>query len=164
MRRLSIIESKMADVVEFFARVSNAKLWKDMIKLQDIVERVFCFFWNSFHAKFQGKENVGGLWSHSPATCKISGMQQTHTITSTSAVVGFYKKFGCGVVCTTTLTSVFLLFGETEWSRIIISTPWVRMCVRAYMLVYVRTSQFFLGTAEHIFLKFYTKLKIKRKK
>ena len=64
-----------------------------MIKLQDIVERVFCFFWNSFHAKFQGKENVGGLWPHSPATCKISGMQQTHTITSASAVVGFYKKF-----------------------------------------------------------------------
>ena len=81
MRRLSIIESKMADVVEFFARVSNAKLWKDMIKLQDIVERVFCFFWNSFHAKFQRKENVGGLWPHSPATCKISGIRwNTHWI------------------------------------------------------------------------------------
>jgi hypothetical protein len=65
-----------------------------MMKLQEIVENVFYFLWNSFHAKFQEKENVGGLWPHSLATCKFSGMQQTHTVGSTSAVADFDAKLG----------------------------------------------------------------------
>ena len=58
-----------------------------MIKLQNIIDKVIIFFWNSFLGKSLVRENVGGILPLSLATCKISGMQTTHTVGSASAVV-----------------------------------------------------------------------------